>query len=407
MKILFIGGYYPLGAENALLKDCKYGELSIPSNVYQWGVIDGLLSNSVQLSLLSCPFLPAFPVGYKHLFTPQIDFIIDGRNVGVMKRFCDLALVKPISRRRAFIKGIIQWIASEKIEKNERFAILSYSPSGDQIVPMVKLKKKYPNLITCCIITDLFQKTFADTAKMPIFRRLQMCFEIYGLEKALSLIDKFVLLAKGMEELVPETVNKNIIIEGIASEKPFYKKSDEESRIKTLLYTGSLGEHTSVKELIDAFMLTQSENYRLCICGGGIYSDYIEECTKKDKRIEYLGVVPREQSIKLQQNATVLINPRFPSIRDTPYSFPSKTMEYLTSGSPMIGFKLKGIPSEYYDYFYTVQEESIESLSNTIDQVLSLSQIELNRKALSAYCFIENYKIAKAQMSKLLYFLNE
>ena len=49
MKILFIGGYYPLGAENALLKDCKYGELSIPSNVYQWGVIDGSLSTSVKL----------------------------------------------------------------------------------------------------------------------------------------------------------------------------------------------------------------------------------------------------------------------------------------------------------------------------------------------------------------------
>lgn len=407
MKILFIGGYYALGEENALLNDCKFGELSIPSNVYQWGVIDGLMDNNVQLSLLSCPFLPAFPTGYKHLFTPQTDFVVKGKKVGEMKQFCDLALIKPIARRRAFTEGISQWIASEKIEKNEKFAIISYSPSGDQIVPMIQLKKKYPNLITCCIITDIFQKTFADTKRMPLLRRIQMFFEIYGLDKALFQIDKFVLLAKGMEELIPEAINKNIIIEGIASKKTFYKKNDEESRIKTLLYTGSLGKHTSIQELVDAFMLTQNENYRLTICGGGCYSDYIEECTKKDNRIEYLGVVPREQSIRLQQSATVLINPRYPSIKDAPYSFPSKTMEYLTSGTPMIGFKLKGIPSEYYDYFFTVQEESIESLSNTIDQVLSLSQRDLNQKASSAYSFIENFKTAKAQMSKLLNFLND
>ena len=31
-------------------------------------------------------------------------------------------------------------------------------------------------------------------------------------------------------------------------------------------------------------------------------------------------------------------------------NFPSKNMEYMTSGTPMIGFKLPGMPSSFFDY---------------------------------------------------------
>ena len=82
----------------------------------------------------------------------------------------------------------------------------------------------------------------------------------------------------------------------------------------------------------------------------------------------------------LHKRATALINPRKPNSKITRFSFPSKNMEYLSSGTPMIGYKLDGIPSEYYDYFYTIDDSSEKSLRNTIVKRSLFASRSIRRK---------------------------
>ena len=82
-------------------------------------------------------------------------------------------------------------------------------------------------------------------------------------------------------------------------------------------------------------------------------------------------------------------------------------MEYLVSGTPMLGYKLEGIPTEYYNYFYTINDLDEIALIDILSKVLSLPQKELNKKAKEAYDFIMKNKIAKIQVKRIIKFISE
>ena len=54
----------------------------------------------------------------------------------------------------------------------------------------------------------------------------------------------------------------------------------------------------------------------------------------------------------------------------------------------MMGYKLEGIPNEYYDHYFTIDQLSEECLINTIQEVMNLPQDILNDKAEKAYNFV-------------------
>ena len=62
--------------------------------------------------------------------------------------------------------------------------------------------------------------------------------------------------------------------------------------------------------------------------------------TQQDKRIHFGGVIPLSEVIEKEIQATILINPRPVDQEFTKYSFPSKIMEYMSSGTPVLTTKL-------------------------------------------------------------------
>ena len=210
-----------------------------------------------------------------------------------------------------------------------------------------------------------------------------------------------------MEEMLPESAKNNIIVEGIAKSvtRPAFNKT--ETPLKTILYTGALRSYVGVCNFVDAFMLTENPNYRLVICGGGADSDYIRKCASSDLRIIMKGNVSHEDAVRLQREATLLVNPRPGTHYVTRYSFPSKTMEYMTSGTPMMGYKLEGIPKEYYEHMFVMESENKEYIAHKIDEILSKPQVDLNNKAQKAYEFIINNKTAEIQVKRIIDFLSK
>ena len=97
---------------------------------------------------------------------------------------------------------------------------------------------------------------------------------------------------------------------------------------------------------------------------------------KDDSRISFLGQLPRNEVIEWQKKATVLVNPRQNNEEFTKYSFPSKTMEYLSSGIPVVAYKLDGIPDEYDQYIQYVADDSIESLKKKLVEVCEMTREE-------------------------------
>ena len=133
--------------------------------------------------------------------------------------------------------------------------------------------------------------------------------------------------------------------------------------------------------------------------------DYIRNIN--NKKIKFFGVVPNDMVVQEEIKATLLINPRFTNEEYTKYSFPSKNMEYMASGTPTLTTKLPGMPKEYYDYIYTFDQEDVESFKNKLEEILSKPSEELHKKGMDAKEFVLEQKNNVVQARKIIKLITE
>lgn len=115
------------------------------------------------------------------------------------------------------------------------------------------------------------------------------------------------------------------------------------------MYAGALIGSNGVQALIDGFCATDIDA-DLLLCGRGELEEYIKIRARQDERVKYGGFLDRKELAVLQRNAIALVLARDPSDAYTRYSFPSKLIEYMSSGAPVLTTNLPGISAEYLPY---------------------------------------------------------
>jgi glycosyltransferase involved in cell wall biosynthesis len=118
-------------------------------------------------------------------------------------------------------------------------------------------------------------------------------------------------------------------------------------------------------------------------------------------------MVPNKIVVQDQLAATLLINPRPTNEEFTKFSFPSKNMEYMVSGTPMITTQLPGMPKEYHPYVFLFEGESVEGMKNSLKNILSKSKEELHQFGQEAKKFVLTNKNNQIQAHRILQFLKE
>ena len=121
-----------------------------------------------------------------------------------------------------------------------------------------------------------------------------------------------------------------------------------------------------------------------------------------DYRIKYFGNRPNEEVIEYQKKAKILINPRFSSNEFTKYSFPSKLIEYMSSGTPVLTTRLLGIPDDYEDKMFYIDEETIYGLQNALLRCLNISQEDLNTFGINTRNYVIEEKNNFVQIKSLI-----
>lgn len=404
MKLLFISSILPEELMPELKRQSKVS-LGGATDVFQKAVMQGLCENNADFDVITFPCLGCFPHHYMALFTPGGEFSLPNCRKANAVSYCNVVGLKEMSIQRHAYKEIDRWL-NENYADSEKVAVLTYNIDAPVTSAAKQLKINYPKLILSTIVTDLVDDYFNPIYKVSFLKTIQLKRSEKTIRALYDYVDKYILLSKPMEEKIPQSIGKNIIVEGIAGSNDYIFTPHQDNSIRSLVYTGVLGPQASIRELVDSFILTKNPDFRLIICGGGSDSAYIQEKADEDSRIIYKGLVAREEAVRLQREATAVINPRKPTLSLTKYSFPSKTMEYLSSGTPMIGYKLGGIPEEYYEYMYAVEGNDNIDLARAIENVLNKPQTELNAKAETATAFIKNNKTAKIQAGRILTFLN-
>ncbi|WP_053983014.1 glycosyltransferase [Niameybacter massiliensis] len=407
MKVLFLGGVFNENIEKEILKKSK-GIIHYAANKLQWNLIDGLLQiNDLELEILSAPFIGAFPKDFSEIkFRGEKGIYKDKVNSNYVT-FNNIWGYKNISRKISLIKSLKKFA----LEKENNKTIIVYSPHTPFLQAAVYAKKIDPSIHICLVVPDLPQFMNLNEKRSLTYDFLKK-IDINIFEKHVKNIDSFVLLTEAMKDMLNIGKRPFIVVEGVVNfeidkNNNAIKEVNQKDDFMAVVYTGSLNKKFGVINLVQAFNKINLDNVYLKLCGRGDAEDIIKEYASKNERIKFLGQLSNEDAVKLQNLATVLVNPRQNNEEFTKYSFPSKNMEYLLTGKPVIAYKLDGIPDEYDDYFYYVDTDSIESLTNTLEKVLNLSDIERKNFGDKARKFVIKEKNSYKASEKIIKMIQE
>lgn len=270
--------------------------------------------------------------------------------------------------------------------------VLPFVVAATKIIPCNK------TAIFCDIYDYMGDVDDANTqGKVSLLRRMLRMFVGYGYRN----LESMVLLTEAMNEVVNRRNVPHIVMEGLVDKDRMLEIRDKGvRRVKYIMYAGALRKQYGVENLVKGFMDYKGDEARLLILGDGDYHDQVMEAEMADHRIRFLGRVPQESVLKLEQRVSLLVNPRPADSEFTKYSFPSKNLEYMSSGTPLLTTKLPGMPIEYYDYVYLIDNDDAESIVKALEHVITeQSDEERSRKGRAAYEFVmaEKNNVIQAQ----------
>lgn len=265
---------------------------------------------------------------------------------------------------------------------------------------------KLTGIKVLAIVTDLPGLMVVNTLNaQPL--KLKIYNEITS--KILSNFDGYILLTEQMNEIVNPRRKPYMIMEGLVNIDLKLSDNSLENKqsVRILIYAGGLFEKYGIKKLIDSFMLIEGKDLRLHIYGSGEMVKNMAVYMNLDSRIAYKGNVPNQIVVDDLQTATLLINPRPSNEELSKYSFPSKNMEYMASGTPLVTTLLPGMPEAYFPYVYLFNDESVNGMRRTLEFLLSKTKEELHEFGNKSKEFVLNYKNNEIQGHRLLKFLNQ
>lgn len=391
-KILLVFSFYPQPLEKEFLSNSRIPSLDYAAHNLQRAILHGCDDNQVDYSVINVPHLGSFPPYYKK---PIVKGYKSDDSRIMSLSFINVSYIKRYHQRAKVRRGIQEWIDKTPGEKR----ILFYS---FDFLSTIKSLKYNNDCKFFLLVADLPEYMSVDNSFLT--RLNKKITKKQDLNTQLSAISGFILLAPDMIERIPVGGRPWIQVEGI------YNPEDDdlvpkESSKKVFLYTGHLARRYGIGDLLVAFHNLSSPDVELHICGVGDGLEDIRKFESIDHRIKYLGTFRRQEIIRMQREATVLVNPRHSSDDYTRFSFPSKTMEYLASGTPTLMSHLTSIPKEYDSHIIYFDDESTAGMTKKMEEVLSMDSTELSELGNSARQFILSYKTPRPQVKRIVDFL--
>ena len=351
--------YNRIMAEGFVLNGCE---------VISLGVVP--VNRNVNRRFISLPEGELNGVKYRHLKTinlPLIKQLLNAINVyfGVIK-LCD---------------------------KKNSFVIcdgLSYLASKAAVLAC-KLKK----IKSVGIITDLPEFLASSDRAVKRYKKLFDEFSAYVVlteEMAIKLgyLDRHYVVLEGQ-------------VDSLEEREPLKQKYFSK---KIVMYAGIVQKLYGLQLLVEGFIKANLENYELNIYVNGDYAEEIDRISEIHKNVRHFPSQPNSTIVEKEKEAYLLVNPRPTSEEYTKYSFPSKNMEYMVSGTAVLTTALPGMPEEYKKHVYLIEDESVDGISNAFKKVAGLSDEEVLNKGRLAREFVLSEKNNKIQTEKIIELIN-
>lgn len=393
MKLLYIGCFCE-PTTNLLISSQTH--ITASATTFQKALLCGYrgLENKPDY-IVNIPDIGSFPMRCNNLFFPRSEFEYASMK-GVNGAFFNFTYVKKYSIYHSIVKESIKWL---DLHQEEKVTILVYSLIYPYLKAAIDLKNRYSNVKVSCIVLDLPEYFGDNTSWLYRVLNKKSTRQIYTL---VPQIDSFVLLTEYMKDRLNIGTRPWCLLEGVYNP---IEVASQKKRKKVILYTGKLDIRFGIRDLIAAFNKIDDPEFSLWICGHGLDQAFVESAVTNDSRIKYWGFVEQKRIFEMQQEATLLVNPRKGNEEYTKYSFPSKTMEYMASGTPTVMYKLPGLPIDYEEHLILIPDNSLYTFTTILEEWGRKNQVELDEFGRHAKQFILKNKNSEIQAKRLMNFL--
>ena len=401
MNFYLLFGLFPKEMQDEIYQNSKR-DVQNAANILQWNIVralDEAGDGKIDFEIINSLYVPSFPKGYKKAFIPSMPFShkegANDFNVGFFNPYLLASSFKYMSLKRFFKK---------KLGKNPKETVIMFYALTLPFAKLARyLKKKYPSITICGVVPDLPQYMDTQSGKKAWYKRIVKEKRIKETYSCTSFIDKYIVLTESMKyDLNTENY---LVMEGIA---PAFKDFTFIERDKKIvLYAGTLNRRYGIMDLVESFVIANetSPNLELHIYGYGDSVADIKAACKNNSAIKYFGNISSEELKNKILDADVLVNPRKNNEKFTKYSFPSKNLDYLSYGIPFVGYKLDGIPGEYYSYIISPDGDENVELAQKITEAANMNKEERYAYYTKVRHFIEHNKSCGVQGKRIIDFL--
>jgi glycosyltransferase involved in cell wall biosynthesis len=397
---LFVGGVYPEERIEEILSKCKSNP-QMAANSFQWGLIHGFdeaLSSPV--TIMNEMFIGSYPKNYKDplIFTSRFSHADNSNDINL--GFINICYLKQFMKPFGETRFLKKWL---RINENCNVFIYALSIRTIRIAKSIKKISKKAKIMVS--VNDLPQHVMYSKRGNPL-ASIWRNYQTKTIYNGLKYIDGFMIVAEHQRDVLNLQKEKCVLVEAITDKLyyTFYPYICESSPIiKNIVYTGTLALQYNIMNLVNAFTQIDDENIRLIICGDGEAKDEILRFSTLDKRIVYMGVLPKDKIYEILRSAWVLVNPRQSGQSFTDYSFPIKTIDYLAAGRPVICQRLEAIPKEYDDHLiYFERDDNDKGLVEKLKFVLQMSVQEIDAIGKANVQFVNDNKTPHIQTNRIL-----
>jgi glycosyltransferase involved in cell wall biosynthesis len=348
--------------------------------LFQERLLAGLAAAGVEVSqVFAVRPLPSYPADRRLLLPSGRTMLLERFGVALLP-FVNLGPLKPVTAGASLLPRLMHWL---RARRDVRASVITYNVTNPPGLATV-LAARLSGAKAFAVVADV-QVPGAGLVPDTFFRRLEFRLQA----RTLPLFDGLIVLteriARDFAPRVPYLVLEGAVPEGLIETAP----REPNSRVPggddlfTLMYAGGLSELKGIPLLLDAFSRLPGPEYRLWITGAGPLQATVERAAANDARITFWGFPPYGEVLAMYQRASLLVNPHSSTEASARYLFPSKLIEYLASGTPVLSTRsTPEIEREYGSVLYTIARDSGEELADAVRRVAALPVGE--RRALGA-----------------------
>lgn len=244
-----------------------------------------------------------------------------------------------------------------------------------------------------------------EVVKDTFLRRLEFASQKSVIPRA-----KGLLIANQaiIDDFAPD--RHSLLVEGGVMEdfiRRFEKKPKQSGDTFHVVFAGQLSVLNGVTMLIESLRHIDMPNLRVSIVGGGEYADAVRKAVGKDVRLAYLGLVPHPDVIELYESADLLVNLRRTDYQTHRYVFPSKVVECLATGRPLLTTCTGHVEEEFGDFIFKLEEETPEALAAAIVRIAQMEPEARSAVGKRAQDYVRDHKTWEGHAVRLREYLDE